>query len=44
MRVLKIAISEKFSYHKWTFLANLNPMAALYEDNGPGIEAGLQFY
>ena len=24
------------------FLPNLNPRAALYEDNGPGIEVGLQ--
>ena len=28
----------------WPFLANLNPRAALYEDNGPGIEVGLKLY
>ena len=26
------------------FLASLNPRATLYEDNDPGIEAGLQLY
>ena len=26
------------------FLANLNPRAALYKDNDPGIEVGLQLY
>ena len=35
----------KNSYlNKFSFLANLNPRAALYEDNGPGIKAGLQLY
>ena len=44
MRALKTAIFKKFSYHKQTFFANLNPRAALYEENGPGIEVGLQLY
>ena len=33
-----------FSYHKEMFLANLDPSAALYEDNSPGIEVGLRLY
>ena len=41
MKALKTAILKKFSYLKQTFLANRNPRAALYQDNGPGIEVGL---
>ena len=44
MTALKIVFLKKFSYHKQTFLANLNPRAALYEENGRGIEVGLQLY
>ena len=44
MRTLKTAIAKRFSYNKKTFLTNLNQRDALYEDNGPGIEVGLQLY
>ena len=44
MAALKTVFLKKFSYHKQTFLANHNPRAVLYEDNGRGIEVGLQLY
>ena len=44
MRSLKTVIEKKFLYYKQTFLVNLNPRAALYEDKSPEIEVGLQLY
>ena len=44
---LTIYESLKNSYLKKVFvpyLASLNPRAALYEGNGPGIEVGSQLY
>ena len=41
---LKNRYLKSFLYHKYRFLANLNPRAVLYGDNGLRIEVGLQLY